>query len=340
MVSVPFSYPVNLIKQSPLFSSSNCSWTFLDARIEVDLSYDPNFVPWRQDIPSLLKKGLLLVDKPAGPTSHEVVYHIKQILEIKKAGHHGTLDPNVTGVLAVGLGKGTRALQVLAESEKEYVAILQLHGEVDSEAIKSCFHEFQAKIYQRPPLKSSVKRRLRVRAIYHLDILEINHPYILFRVRCQAGTYIRKLCTDIGEALGCGAHMKQLRRVASGPFSEKSGIYTLQNLMDASYYYYNEDDDQLLRSILLPIEYTCLDIHKIIVRDNTIQTISRGVPLGINGIIQYCVPSDYTGMVALFSVHQELVALAHLATSPANWMNSSKTSQKTVAFPKKVFVET
>lgn len=150
--------------------------------------------PKERTTEELIDYGIVNIDKPKGPTSHQTSDYVKKILKIKKAGHSGTLDPAVTGVQPVALGKATRITQFLLTAPKEYVCLMHLHQEVEEEKIRNTTEQFIGKIQQLPPIKSAVKRELRTREIYEFEILEINGKDVLFRVRCQAGTYIRKLC--------------------------------------------------------------------------------------------------------------------------------------------------
>ncbi|MEK6922103.1 MAG: RNA-guided pseudouridylation complex pseudouridine synthase subunit Cbf5, partial [Nanoarchaeota archaeon] len=134
--------------------------------------------------------GIVNIDKPAGPTSHQVSGYVKQILHLSKAGHSGTLDPNVTGVLPIALSEATKVIQALLPAGKEYICIMHLHGDYSEEQIRKTCASFIGKIKQLPPLKSAVKREWRYRKIYYLDVLEIDGRDVLFRVGCQAGTYI------------------------------------------------------------------------------------------------------------------------------------------------------
>ncbi|MFX1235751.1 MAG: RNA-guided pseudouridylation complex pseudouridine synthase subunit Cbf5, partial [Promethearchaeota archaeon] len=168
--------------------------------------------PEKRKIKDLFKYGVINLDKPRGPTSHEVVSWVRKILGISNVGHGGTLDPKVTGILPCALGKATRALAALLDSGKEYVGIMNLHKPEPKQKIEKIFRIFTGKIYQTPPLKSSVVRRLRVREIYYYNNIDVNENLVLFKVGCEAGTYIRKLCFDVGEALCSGAHMLELRR--------------------------------------------------------------------------------------------------------------------------------
>jgi len=205
--------------------------------------------PELRSIEERLQNGLVIVDKPPGPTSHQVTAWIKQMFGLSKAGHAGTLDPKVSGVLPIALEKATRALPAMLYGTKEYVALMRLHAHRDEEAIRKAFSRFIGDIYQIPPVRAAVKRELRVRRIHSLSILEIDGRLVLFRVVCDSGTYVRTLCTDIGELLGCGAQMQELRRVRTASFGEDSAV-KLQDLKDALEFY-KEGDEKMLRSVLL-----------------------------------------------------------------------------------------
>ncbi|NHJ00609.1 MAG: RNA-guided pseudouridylation complex pseudouridine synthase subunit Cbf5 [Candidatus Heimdallarchaeota archaeon] len=278
---------------------------------------DPKYgkPPVLRTIPELIELGIINLDKPANPSSHEVTAWVKQILNIKKAGHGGTLDPAVTGCLPIALGRGTRALQVLLPSGKEYICVMKTHAVISTEKLNDVLNNFRGKIFQTPPIRSSVKRRLRVRRIYKLELLEhYSGQLSLLRISCQAGTYIRKLCHDIGLLIGTGAHMQELRRVRTGPFTEES-LVTLQDLNDAWYYYQKEHDEAPIRQIIKPIEVICSDVPKIYIRDSAINAICHGAALTIPGVIRLSSGIEKGNLVAIFSMKDELVGLAYSTLS-------------------------
>ena len=176
--------------------------------------------PDKRSVQELIDFGLIVLDKPAGPTSHQASDFVQKILGIEKAGHGGSLDPNVTGVLPITLSNATRLSQVFLKGGKEYIGIMHIHKDIDDASIRKVQQSFIGKIMQLPPVRSAVKRQLREREIYTFDILEITGKDVLFRVSCEAGTYIRKLCTDFGDALKTGAHMLELRRTRASHLKE------------------------------------------------------------------------------------------------------------------------
>ncbi len=264
--------------------------------------------PTKRPIEEHIKKGFVCIDKPMGPSSHEVVVWVRRILEVKKTGHAGTLDPRVTGVLPVFIETATKLVKFLQESGKEYVCLMRLHGNARMEDIERVMKMFVGRIYQRPPLKSAVRKRLRIREVYEIEILEIEGRDVLFRVVTESGTYIRKLCRDIGEVLGTGAHMQELRRTRTGKFGEDM-CYTLQDLLDAYVFWKEEGEEKHLREIIKPMEMAVADIPKIVVKDTAVDAICHGADLSVGGIayVEKTVKKDKT--VAIFTLKNELVAL-------------------------------
>lgn len=241
--------------------------------------------PAKRTVRELLNNGFINLDKPAGPTSHQVVAWVKEILEIEKAGHGGTLDPAVTGVLPTALGDAARALQVILVAGKEYVALMKLHKEVNEKKIREVCKSFVGEISQMPPLRSAVKRVRRTREVYYLEILEIQRTEVLFRVGCEAGTYIRTLCVDIGKKLGCGAQLAELRRTRVGNITEDSAV-TLQDLKDAYIFWKEDGDDEELRKTILSMERLLEVVPKIVVRDSAVDALCHGANLAIPGIVE------------------------------------------------------
>ncbi len=283
-----------------------------DLVTKVDEATDPTFgvTPLNRGVREHLRYGVLNLDKPSGPTSHEVVAWVKQMLKIDHAGHGGTLDPRVTGVLPVALQEATKIAQVFLYSGKEYVCVLRLHALVPSDRVQEVLNEFVGEIYQRPPLRSSVTRRLRRRTIYYIRDVEFHENRVLFRVGCQAGTYIRKLCFDIGEALGSGAHMEELRRTRTGPFTEDNGLVTLYDLYDAYHLWTEENDESKLRKIIQPLEDALTLLPKIVLRDSAVDSICHGANLAVPGIAQFESGIRKKGVIGLFTLKGEAIALA------------------------------
>ncbi|MEA1993977.1 MAG: RNA-guided pseudouridylation complex pseudouridine synthase subunit Cbf5 [Euryarchaeota archaeon] len=262
--------------------------------------------PKDRTVEELINKGLIILDKPLGPTSHEIVAWIKDILEIDRAGHSGTLDPHVTGVLLVATKKATKVLKLMLESDKEYVCAMRLHNSVSEKKLRSVCKEFTGKIYQKPPLKSAVKRRVRIKEIKSIDILEIEGKNVLMRVKCEAGTYIRKLCYDIGETLGTGANMEDLRRTMVAGFTEEETV-TLQDLLDAYVFWKKCGTEDEIRRCVRPIEEG-INIPRVWIKDTAVDAICHGADLMTVGV-KRCETIHSGDQVAIMTLKNELVAL-------------------------------
>src|SRR3990167_1562831 len=257
----------------------------------------------------IVNYGIVNIDKPKGPTSHQVSDYMQKILHINKAGHSGTLDPAVTGVLPVALGRATRIVQGLLTAGKEYVAIMHLHKEVEEKLLRETIqNHFVGKIMQLPPIKSSVKRQLRPRTIYYLDILEIDGNDVMFKVGSEAGTYIRKLIHDLGQKLKVGAHMAELRRTKAGPFDE-STLFTMQELIDAYYYWKEGQNDKFIRKAIQPIEAGAKHLPKIWVFDTTVESLCHGTDLKVPGIGKLNSQIIKNDKIAIMTLKEELIAL-------------------------------
>jgi H/ACA ribonucleoprotein complex subunit 4 len=265
--------------------------------------------PEKRPILEFIQKGVVNIDKPKGPTSHEVAAWVKDILGVNTAGHAGSLDPKVTGLLPILLGKATRAVPALRLSGKEYICLLKLHREIPPKLVRKVCEEFIGPIYQTPPIKSAVKRVLRIRTIYYLEVLEIEGSSVLFRVGCEAGTYIRKLCHDIGLALGCGGHMQELRRTKAGPFTEKT-LISLQDLKDAYVFWKEEGNESEIRRVVMPMESAVSHLPRILMRDSAVDAVCSGASLAIPGITSVDSNIKKGDLTALFTLKGELVALA------------------------------
>lgn len=266
--------------------------------------------PDRRSLGQLLEYGLITLDKPPGPTSHEVVAWVRRILGVQKAGHSGTLDPPVTGLLPIGVGEATKALSVLLLGAKEYYAVARLHDPVHPSSLRQVLQEFTGEIYQRPPQRSSVKRVVRSRTIYELDLAEERGRLLLLRVLCQAGTYVRKLVYDIGEVLGPGATMVELRRTRVSHLTEQSGMVTLHELLAAVDAYRTEADEGPLRAVIHPIEATLAGLGKVIARDSAVDALCHGAQLAVPGILQLSADIVKGDLVTVQTQKGELIALA------------------------------
>jgi H/ACA ribonucleoprotein complex subunit 4 len=265
--------------------------------------------PEKRSLKMHMSLGAINLDKTSGPTSHEIAAWVKRILEVEKAGHSGTLDPKVTGILPVLLGDATRIMDTLLLAGKEYICLMRVHKPQAKKRLFEVCAQFLGPIFQKPPLKSSVVKELRIRTIYYLDVLEIEEQRVLMRVGCQAGTYIRKLCFDIGLALGTGANMEELRRTRAGPFREDETLVTLHQLMDAYTTWKETGDETGLRRVILPVEAALRHLPRLVIADNAVDAICHGAPLALPGLLRLETDISKGDMVALFTLKGEAVAI-------------------------------
>ncbi|VVB76590.1 putative tRNA pseudouridine synthase B [Candidatus Tiddalikarchaeum anstoanum] len=279
--------------------------------------------PYKRTITEHLRLGMLNLDKPSGPTSHEVTEMVRRVLGVKLAGHGGTLDPRVTGVLPVALESATRILRVFLKGGKEYVVEMKLHKLLPKDKVLEGFKHFTGKIMQLPPIKSNVKRVLRQREIYYIDFLEMKGNSVLFKAGCEAGTYIRKLCTDFGDYLGVKAHMQELRRTKASSFKEENSV-SLFNLQDAKILYTEKGDESLLRKYIRPVEEATMHLRKIWLSDGAAAAVSYGANLMLPGVVKLDSDIEKGDLVALFSLKEELVALGTALMNSDEMMKNDK----------------
>ena len=251
------------------------------------------------------RAGIIVIDKPRGPSSHEVAAWVGKMLGCQ-VGHSGTLDPQVSGVLLIMLGNAARLAPLLLQHDKEYICLMRLHGDVDRERIDKRAEEFTGRLYQRPPRKSAVKRNLRIREVHKLEILDVDGRLVLFRVHCDAGTYIRSLCHHMGFVLGVGAHMVELRRTRSGTFSESS-MYTLHDVQDAAVAA-REGDRSALEKMIVSVDAAVPELPIVVVRDAAIDALCHGASLAGVGVVSTMeFAKDQT--VAVLSGKKEFICL-------------------------------
>ncbi len=277
--------------------------------------------PDKRPVEQLLKYGVINLDKPSGPTSHQVTYWVKELLHLNKVGHGGTLDPRVTGILPILLGKSTKVEKIIQRSGKEYVTLMHVHCDVPKEKLIETMLGFVGEIEQLPPVKSSVKRRVRKRRVYYIDILEIEGRDVLFKAGVQGGTYIRKLCHDIGRKLGCGAHMAELRRTKAGGLTEEDHLVTLQDVSDA-YGFYEEGNDKFLKYVIQPVEKVVF-IPKVYIFDEVIEHVLHGSPIFVPGISKFEKFSKGEE-VAIMSLKGELIGIGQAMLPPDEILNKEK----------------
>jgi len=241
----------------------------------------------------------------------------------------------VTGCLPIALDKATRIVQTLLIAGKEYIGIMHLHKEIPVEELQKAINEFIGKIKQLPPRKSAVKRQIRQREVYYFNILENESKDILFKIGCQAGVYIRKICDDLGHKLGIGAHMAELIRTKAGPFKIEDS-FTLHDLKDTFTLYKNEHNEEKIRKIILPMEKAVDHLNKIWVTDKTINNLCHGSDLFAPGVSKLHNNINPDELIAIMTLKDELICLAEAEINSENILQKDK---GLIAKTKKVFME-
>uniref|UniRef100_A0A8C1NNU3 H/ACA ribonucleoprotein complex subunit DKC1 n=1 Tax=Cyprinus carpio TaxID=7962 RepID=A0A8C1NNU3_CYPCA len=246
--------------------------------------------PLKRNIHDYVRTGFINLDKPANPSSHEVVAWIKRILRVEKTGHSGTLDPKVTGCLIVCVERATRLVKSQQSAGKEYVGIVRLHNALENEhQLARALECLTGALFQRPPLIAAVKRQLRVRTIYESKLIEYDAERRLgiFWVSCEAGTYIRTLCVHLGLLLGVGGQMQELRRVRSGVMGEKDNLVTMHDVLDAQWQFDHNKDETYLRRVIYPLEKLLVSHKRIVMKDSAVNAICYGAKIMLPGVLRY-----------------------------------------------------
>jgi H/ACA ribonucleoprotein complex subunit 4 len=218
-----------------------------------------------------MNDSVIIIDKPCGHTSHEITTFVKKMTGASRAGHAGTLDPGVSGVLPVALGRATKLLRYIAGKDKTYVGIIKFRNIMKKEEIEKLFSQFTGEIVQTPPKISAVRKRPRKRHVYHLKLLEVKGRLALFEAKVAAGTYIRTLCEDIGKKCG-GARLEELRRTAVGKITEGES-FTMYDLIDALWLC--KKDETLLQKMLRAPE-SLIDLPKVFIKESALESVLSG----------------------------------------------------------------
>jgi H/ACA ribonucleoprotein complex subunit 4 len=267
--------------------------------------------PLKRPIRELLKYGVLNLDKPSNPSSHEIVSWVKTILQVEKTGHAGTLDPKVTGSLIICIERATRIAKSQQSAGKEYVAVLRLHQAVEYPALAKAIQFLTGKLYQCPPLISAVAKQLRIRHVFSNQLIEYDPEACLavMRISCQAGTYIRTLCEHLGLVLGVGGEMAELRRTRSGNITEREGLVTMHDVLDAKWLLDTKGDESYIRRVVRPLEWMLTDLKRIIVKDSSVDAICHGAKVLLPGVLWFSADIEPEEIVAIVSTKGEAVAL-------------------------------
>ncbi|KDD74004.1 hypothetical protein H632_c1661p0 [Helicosporidium sp. ATCC 50920] len=277
--------------------------------------------PLRRPLNEYVRYGVINLDKPSNPSSHEVVAWIRRILRVEKTGHSGTLDPKVTGNLIVCVDRATRLVKSQQGAGKEYVCVARLHAapEGGKGAVSRALETLTGALFQRPPLISAVKRQLRVRTVYESRLLQWDpeRRLAVFWASCEAGTYVRTLCVHLGLLLGVGGHMQELRRVRSGILGEADNMVSMHDVLDAQWAMDTLRDEAYLRRIVMPLEVLLTNYKRLVVKDSAVNALCYGAKFMLPGLLRYEAGIEVDDEVVLMTTKGEAIALAiaQMATS-------------------------
>lgn len=300
--------------------------------------------PYDRSLGELLECGVIIIDKPPGPTSHQLTAWARNLLGIARIGHGGTLDPFATGLLTLLCGRATRLTAVLLQKPKRYIAVLRFKDEVDKDRISGLLDSLTGETYNVPPKESAVKVQVRTRVIRLAQLVDVDDASRVFIVsfHCDAGTYVRTLAKDIGLLMGTGCELLELHREGSGGFDDSMAC-TMQQLTDAAFLWREHDEDRGLARILVPVESILDDLPRIVVKDGAVAALSHGAPLARPGVVSAPKGLPVGSSALISSLKGEVVALATLSVATDS-LPGMKTGQvataQTVMMPSGVYPQT
>ena len=291
--------------------------------------------PDSRSVEQRLASGFILLDKPAGPTSHQVASWVRDLFGLERLGHGGTLDPFATGVLPLLAGKSMKVTKKILTHKKTYIAIFRCAEEPDDASLKTAMSRLIGRVYNVPPEISAVKVQVRTRKISNFEIIERNGNDILTRIDCEAGTYVRTMARDLGLMLGYKVELKEIRREKSGRF-ELSKCVTLQEVADAYWLWKECDKPEALLKMIHPVEKLVLDLPAAHVKDSAAAAIAHGAPLLRPGIVDVDGGISSGKEIAIFTLKDELVGIVKL-TVDTNQLPNMDSGE--VARPSMVLLE-
>jgi H/ACA ribonucleoprotein complex subunit 4 len=240
--------------------------------------------PDLRSVEQRLAAGFILLDKPAGPTSHQVASWARDLFGLERLGHGGTLDPFATGVLPLMAGKAMKVTKKILNHRKSYVCVFRFAEEPDEVKLHKVMQQLTGRVYNVPPEVSAVKVQVRTRKIFSFDLIERKGRDLIARVHCEAGTYIRTMARDMGLLLDMKVQLKELRRDMSGVFTLHDCV-TLQELADAVWLWKECNKPESLLRIVHPIEKLLLDLPSATVKDSAAAALAHGAPLLRPGLV-------------------------------------------------------
>ena len=301
-------------------------WIF-DEEPQTNPSFGIN--PKDRSLEQLIECGVIAINKPPGPSSHQLASWARDILGISRIGHGGTLDPFATGLLTLLCGRATKLTDILLKKSKGYIAVIRFKNQVKISQVEKLLEKMTGEIYNVPPKESAVKIQIRSRNINTLELIDydLENRLINLRIECNAGTYIRTLTNDLGLLLDSKCELLELHRNKSGIFNSSMAC-TMQQLNDAAFLWREHDDNRGIRKLIAPIESILTNLPRIVVKDGAVAALSHGAPLARPGLVSAPKGIKKGSKVILSSLKGEAVAIAKLIvdTDSLNSINSGHVS--------------
>jgi H/ACA ribonucleoprotein complex subunit 4 len=302
---------------------------------EVSRSSSYGINPEEMTVEQRLNSGFILLDKPPGPTSHQIASWVRDLLGLDRLGHGGTLDPFATGVLPLMAGKSMKLTKGILKTDKSYIAVLKFSQSTDRNELMEVIEKLSGRIYNVPPEISAVKVQVRTRKIHQFELIELSESVAIVKIVCEAGTYIRTIARDMGLMLGYKVELKELRRENSGRFSLEDCV-TLQQIADAVWLWKECDKPDAIKKIIHPTEKLLLNKPYIVVKDSAASALCHGAPLLRPGIIEVSNKLSAGLEVAAFTTKNEVVGIVKMSK---DFTEISSTTNGEVGKPVMILME-
>ena len=270
--------------------------------------------PSDRSLEALLSAGALHVDKPAGPTSHQVSAWARDIIGLERLGHGGTLDPFATGLLTLMTGKSMRITQTVLGQDKRYLAVLRFPKSVETQQIDGAFRSLTGEVWNVPPKESAVSIRVRSRTINDFKRLDSDDRQVVAEISCVAGTYIRTIARDLGLLLDGRVELLELRRTRSGAMHVEQAV-SMQQLVDAVWCWRELNDTAPMLRIVSPIESLLGTRPGLVVQDSAAAAVAHGASLARVGVVAIDGQFDEDEEIAIRTMKDEVVAMARSVVS-------------------------
>ena len=300
--------------------------------------------PEERPLEELLECGIILVDKPPGPSSHQLAAWARSMLGINRIGHGGTLDPFATGLLTLLCGRSTKITAELLRKPKSYVAVIRFKAPVPEHELKSLVDTMKGEIFNVPPKESAVKVQVRTREVSESKLVQTEEDdrVHLLLISCEAGTYIRTMVKDLGLLSGNKCELLELHRSKSGTLEDQMAC-SMQQLSDAVFLWKQHDDPRGLERLVCPVETVLNDIPSIVIKDGAVSALSHGAPLARPGVVSVPKGLPLGSTVLISSLKGEAVAVSELSVhsdSIPEMKSGQIAAPKTVIMPPGTYPQT